>query len=97
MTRTKAEMERIYGPPAYRKFLNDLGCFICRATPIEIAHVTSGGVGRKADYTHTVGLCGPHHREQHQRGTKSFERRYGVSLTHLAGLTQQAWTRREEG
>lgn len=97
MTRTKKETLRIYGPPAYREFLNDLGCIICRATPIEIAHVKSGGVGRKADYMHTVGLCVTHHREQHQMGTKSFEARYGVSLTDRAAQIQQAWRRREEG
>lgn len=97
MTRTKKETLRIYGPPAYRDFLNAIGCAICRATPIEIAHIRSGGMGRKADWTATVGLCSTHHREQHQRGTKSFEARYGVNLTDRAADIQQAWTRREEG
>lgn len=94
MTRTKKETLRIYGPPAYREFLSDLGCIICRATPIVIAHVKTGGVGRKADYTHTVPLCHTHHEEQH-RGTKSFEARYGVSLSAWAAHIQQAW--KEEG
>lgn len=97
MTRTKRERERIYGPPAYRVLLDQIGCIICGTVPVEIAHVKSGGVGRKADYTHTVGMCPTHHREQHQMGTKSFEVRYGVSLTDRAAQIQQAWTRREEG
>lgn len=97
MTRTKAERERVYGPPAYREFLTARGCEVCGRTPIEIAHVTNGGMGRKADWTATVGLCGPHHREQHQQGTKSFQARYGVILTDRAADIQQAWIRRKEG
>lgn len=91
MSRTKSARERIYGPPAYRDFLNAIGCEICGATPIEIAHVRTGGMGRKADWTATIPLCPTHHREQHQIGTKSFQARYGVSLTDRAAQIQQAW------
>lgn len=97
MTRTKKEALRIYGPPAYREFLNALGCIVCHDTPVHIAHTKSGGVGRKADWTDTVPLCPTHHREQHQMGTKSFQARYGVILTDRAADIQQAWIRRKEG
>lgn len=97
MTRTKKETLRIYGPPAYRTLLDQIGCIICGASPVQVCHTKSGGVGRKADYKDSVGMCPTHHREQHQRGTKSFEARYGVSLTDRAAQIQQAWRRREEG
>ena len=85
------ERERIYGPPSYRVWLESKGCILCRTTPIEIAHVRTGGMGRKADWTHTIPFCHTHHAEQHQIGTKSFQARYGVSLTDRAAQIQQAW------
>lgn len=97
MSRTVSKARRIYGSPARQEWLRSLGCIVCGYSPCAICHTKSGGMGRKADFTHTVPMCFPHHREQHQMGTKSFEARYGVNLTALAEHTEAAWRRREEG
>ena len=98
VTRTAAEKRRIYGTKERIAWFKTLPCVICGTPgPCDMAHSVSGGMGRKADYTTLVPLCGVCHREQHQMGTKSFEARYGVSLTDRAAQIQQAWIRREEG
>jgi hypothetical protein len=56
----------------------------CRSfAAIEAAHVrTAGnaGTGIKPHDKFTVPMCREHHAEQHKRGWRTFERRYGLDL-----------------
>lgn len=82
---------RVYGPPAWRVFLDQVGCLVCGYSPVQLAHVRTGGMGRKADWTYTVPLCHTHHREQHQHGVKTFQAKYGLDLTAAAARLQAAF------
>lgn len=55
------------------------------------AHVKSRGAGGGDDTV--VPLCRKHHREQHQLGVKSFERKYGLDLQGEARRLRAAWLR----
>lgn len=95
--RKRDRIARAFGPIERVRWVQSLPCLVCGDSPCENAHSVGGGMGRRADYQTIVPLCPTHHREQHQMGTKSFQARYGVSLTDRAAQIQQAWTRREEG
>lgn len=101
-------MARICGPVEFREWLHGRPCAVCRFSVfIEQAHAKGGGIARKADWTATFPLCGPHyepcvdhggyelvegcHRELHRIGVKSFEQRHGVTLLSLVADTQQQW------
>ena len=58
---SKAEDTRIYGPELFRAYLHNHACLGCgyRGTQIQQAHRTTGGMGRKSDWTETGPLCGP--------------------------------------
>ncbi len=99
--RSKAERERIYGTPEYGVWLRSQRCAVCGVVGLtEMAHVKTGGMGRKADAELTVPLCGPYrvegrlvvngcHRLLHTIGVRSFEKAHGgVSLVALAEQTQ---------
>lgn len=90
MSRNRTEHYRIYGSPERQAWFRTLGCLICGQSP-EIAHVTNGGMGRKADARYTVPLCTSHHAEQHQQGVKSFEQAYGVDLKASAEWVESQW------
>lgn len=96
--RPAKETARIYGEHAAH--VRQRPCCACGyAGATEAAHTTTGGMGRKADASTLVPLCGPHqviaidgksrlvegcHRESHRIGVKSFERKYGLSLSFIA-------------
>lgn len=80
---TRADFRRVYGPPEWRAYWEQRGCLICGDRRIQIAHVRTGGMGRKADWTATIGLCDGHHREHH-RGAATFEARYRIDLRATA-------------
>lgn len=65
--RPKAETERIYGPPARRKWMKLQPCSACGVVGYsEGAHVLgNGGTGRKADADTQAPLCGI--RPEHNR------------------------------
>lgn len=97
MSRSKSEQYRIYGSPERIEWLKfSVGCLIC-GQPAQVAHVTSGGVGRKADYCHTVGLCPDHHHELHQHGAKTFEAHWGVDLKASAAWIEAKWQEKVKG
>ena len=50
--------------------------------PIEAAHVRSRGAG--GTRRDLVPLCARHHREQHDRGIRTFQERHGVDLRAAA-------------
>lgn len=80
---------------AERQHLNavvEIGCILCArldtpGTPAEIHHLRDGqGMGQRAPYTDTIGLCAFYHRGPggyHGMGKRAFEARYGVTEREL--------------
>lgn len=66
--RTTADFARVYGSKARVAWIAAQPCVACGKGPCETAHIKSGGMGRKADYTETVPLCSACHRLQHAKG-----------------------------
>lgn len=59
--RKKSERERIYGPPGFLDWIHEQPCIACGVAGFsEVAHIRTGGTGRKDDWVRTVPLCGPH-------------------------------------
>lgn len=78
-----------------------LACCVpgCTAGPNDNAHVRTGGVGYKADYTAVAPLCTGmtgHHRQLHYMGTATFEHETGVDLEKAAADTEESWQLRGE-
>lgn len=80
--------------PAYATWVRSGLCLIgdqCFGTGVDACHVKSRGAGGD-DRGNLIPLCRSHHREQHQIGLRSFERKYGVDLMahaqHLATVYQ---------
>jgi hypothetical protein len=55
------------------------------------AHITTGGMGRKADAKLCVPMCDYHHKNQHLFGTRGFELAYGIDLKAEAAKVEAAW------
>lgn len=92
--RRKKNHARAYGGAERIEWMHGLACAVTAGRhygPIEVAHTTTGGIGRKADSRHTIPLCHYHHGNLHGWGAKSFELAYGVSLAEQAELTEHAW------
>lgn len=91
--RRAANHARAYGPDERIAFVKGLRCVVlaCARQPIEVAHVVTGGMGRKGDASLTVPLCTVHHREQHQVGVRTFQQLHGLDLLALAEQTEAAW------
>lgn len=92
--RSASDFARVYGSKARVEFVKSLPCVACNATPSDNAHIKSGGMGRKADYTDIVPLCSKCHTLQHQRGWKAL----GLSihrLQYFAFYTQWQWAERD--
>jgi hypothetical protein len=75
--------------PRHRAFLRRHRCVVpgCLAEPIEVSHLrtaTNAGTGLKPHDAFAVSMCGIHHREYHNSGHASFERRYRLNLGLLA-------------
>lgn len=90
--RTASDFARVYGSKARVAWIAAQPCLGClsTATPCENAHIKSGGVGRKADYTQIVPLCAKCHRLQHQKGWAALG--YNAArLKYAAFLTQFRW------
>lgn len=82
-------------------FVKSLPCIVvgCLVSPVDVMHIESGGMGKKAHYTKTVPACNPHHRYAHQRGIATFLAHFPVKapLDQLAAYTQAAWEEYAEG
>lgn len=87
-------------------FISSLPCIGCGHRPCQNAHIETGGMARRADYTKIVPLCGPHlttpsngraqfvagcHAEIHNHGIITFTRRHEVNLVEKAAETEEAW------
>lgn len=73
----------------HRKFVRSHGCSVrdCLDGPIEFAHIrtaANAGIALRPHDAFAVSLCSSHHREQHQIGHASFERKYGLDLKAMA-------------
>lgn len=64
---------------------------------IEIAHVATGGMGRKASAFLTVPLCSAHHQFLHARGVRSFEAQYSLNLRDVAASLESRWQKYRAG
>ena len=92
--RSNIEFQRIYGSQRRVEFVKNLPCVVCTKKPSENAHIKSGGMGRKADYTQIIPLCASCHRLQHEKGWKAL----GLDAMLLDGLaysTQWMWATRD--
>ena len=86
--------------PAHRAWIRGFGCSVpnCQGGPIECAHVQGspvvpyedrGGVGIKASDKWTYPLCADHHRESHDIGHDTFDRRHGIDRAKIAAALFQ--------
>jgi hypothetical protein len=91
--RGSIEFQRIYGSKRRVAFVAALPCIVCHRTPCENAHIISGGMGRKADYTDIVPLCPSCHRLQHQKGWTALGLN-ALTLKEWALWTQWKWATR---
>lgn len=100
--RQTTESARAYGPPARRRWLVGQKCCVpgCDEHWVQHVHVSPrgepSGMGRKHDYTQTVPMCAWHHRELHQQGERTFERKYNLDLDMIAQATEAKWKRYED-
>jgi hypothetical protein len=97
-----AEQERKYGPPARREWMKRQPCCVCGRTPSDSAHVTNGGLSRKAHYTRTVPLCADNvargysgHHSEYDDGKRSFVAKYGILMALTAAQTEAKWLRHQ--
>lgn len=88
--RTTSDFARVYGSKARVEWVKSQPCVACHSGPCENAHIKSGGVGRKADFTQIVPLCASCHRIQHQKGWKAIGFN-AARLDYLAFQTQFKW------
>lgn len=56
------------------------------------AHIETGGMGRKADYTKVIPLCRKHHRELHALQPERFQLAHSFSLEEAAAQTDRSWS-----
>lgn len=90
--RSASERGRIYGTAERLDWLHSLPCCVTGVRgDIEAAHVVTGGTGRKADAKWLVPMARELHRQLHQHGVRTFQKRWGVNLKALAIETERAW------
>lgn len=96
--RTKPRRKDPLRVPQHRAWVRGHYCLVpgCKDGPIEASHINvdipaaeKGGVGQKAHDKWTTPKCSGHHREYHQKGHDTFEKKYNVRLKDIAvGLWQ---------
>ena len=98
--RKASAFQRAYGSRARVEWVKTLACLACRRSyadgdvPIAIiqnAHVSTGGMGRKANADQIVPLCTDHHGRLHQWGRSGFESFFGLNLTAEAAAVEAVW------
>lgn len=91
--RKRTEWARVYGSTERVQFIKALPCCVssCDRRPCENAHAKGGGMGRKADARFVLPLCTKHHRELHNIGVRTFEKRHAIDLLHCADWTEWRW------
>ncbi len=90
--RKAKEFDRAYGSEARVEWVKRQRCVACGLEGYsENAHVSGGGVGRKADAAKIIPLCIWCHRRQHEMGAGTFAIRFSLDLRALAAETERAW------
>ena len=95
--RKASEWKRAYGSKARVRWLKAQPCAADGRMPCDVAHISSGGAGRKADHDQTIPLCSGIngcHAKQHQSGWMSIGlteegRRRAAENTELAWVASQ--------
>ena len=86
------EWKRVYGSKERVQWIARQRCVFCGDGPCENAHVTNGGMGRKAGYAWIIPACHRCHTElDHGIGKRAMERKYDCNLRELAGRTDERW------
>jgi len=87
--------------PGHLKWTRGNVCCVSDKAPcygrIHAHHVRLGahaGVGEKPGDDRVVSLCAVHHAELHDKGQRTFEKKYGVDL---AGVAADNWRASEHG
>ena len=74
----------MYRDPAYRAWVRQWPCCVCRTeSNIEAAHTGPHGLGNKASDIRVVSLCTAHHRGPYgldRIGRTKFEEKYNIDL-----------------
>jgi hypothetical protein len=94
--RSKAERERVYGTEARQTWYRAQPCLTCHRSPVELAHVVTGGMGRKSDASNLLPLCMTCHHELHSVGIRTFEWTWsevlhGLTLRICAAKYDRLW------
>lgn len=83
---------------AFKQWLRGRECYLADkggcAGKIEAAHVDHAGgkgISTKVADRHCLPLCQAHHREQHNKGWRTFEIRYGFNAVDVAGDYWHLW------
>jgi hypothetical protein len=92
--RTAQERTRIYGTEARNAWMRSYPCLSCGSHPVELAHVKSGGMGRKADAQWIIPLCHTHHAMQHQKGWSALGWTRDT-VEHWAAVLDARWQQAE--
>lgn len=82
--RLASAWSKAYGSSEYLAFVHAQPCVVpgCEETRIHAAHVRSRGAG--GTWRSVVSMCRDHHREQHEFGILTFQRKYAIDLPALA-------------
>ncbi len=101
--RRARETERVYGPVKRRIWVRSLPCSVpgCQSRDMVQAHVSPAegcpsGMSRKHDYEQIIPLCWRHHKELHQAGQHTFDRRHGIDTALQAIVIAMRWRERDE-
>jgi hypothetical protein len=93
--RKASEFQRTYGGKARVEWVKSLPCCAVNGLfhigPIENAHITTDGMGRKADAQCIVPLCAGHHAFLHRRGAKAIREFLAAPFSKIARETEAAW------
>ena len=95
--RKRAEWLRAYHSEARVEWMRQQPCSGCGRGPCETHHITTGGVGRKADYHLTIPLCAGCHRAWHQLGWVTVCREWDLNPLTEARRIQALWRETLDG
>jgi len=86
--------------PSFLQHIRGYNCACVENDPtgcagkIQAAHVrrgTDGGIGSKPGDNFAIPLCEQHHRDQHNIGEQSFEKRHGFKMLQVADRLWRRW------
>lgn len=89
--RKASEFARCYHSKRRVSWVKGLPSVVSGESPCDNVHVRGDGAGRKAGYEYIIPLTRAEHRELHQIGARSFERKCKVFLLMEAARTMSAW------